>query len=493
MANGDEFITLEPGDYYVSGARFVSKVKISSLYKDNRARIICSKNSGSDMLLANGINGIIIEDVILDGNFSNQSGAVRGQSGPRLARFQNCRNVIFNNVFMQNGALDGCRMDTCTNVSIKKCGCKLLGHDAFYFMYNCTDVHVLECNFDINTNSGVRISMGGTNITVENNEIFSKDVTSSTGPCIECDKMWTERGIGFTNIVIKNNNLHNTRGSGIWAFMNAANKVKGFVISGNTINTTGQYDRPYNGYSHAGIAIGRIPATISGNRIVNCPNAIIINEYEYPGTETYKVAFNNNTVSNCKVGFRIDSSRGFIEGSGNAISATTFSYGNTKNVKLDNVDPVENEGEEKDMKFEIELTDSEGRIGRQILDLESTDSMPAILKDKCTVKVQNDIMYGNKTFELPAEFSGSVGENEFVVHLKVIDEDKEYEHSFVLPMALGSGISEFKYRTKDGRFYESPLELEMSAPSEEPERKFTFELAFTMKGDQIDCVVARKI
>jgi len=469
LANGEVLVELEPGNYFVSGLNIrANGTVIQSTDPANRAKIICSANSSSDMLLASGVSGITLKDLILDGNFRNQSGAVRGSSRPRLARFRNCSNVLIQGVHMCNGALDGFRFDTLTNGKLLDNTCELLGHDAFYLMYWCRNVLVKGNKFDINTNSGTRVSMGGTDITIEDNEYFSDNITVSTGPCIEIDKQWKERGIGFKNIIIKNNRMHNTEGSGIWAFMDAPNKVENFQIIGNTIDRTGQYDSGYNGYSNAGIAIGRIPAIVEGNTISNVPNAVIINEFKYPGTEKYTVQFKNNTVKNCAVGFRVDSPRGYIAGDGNTISdVRTLKYGETKNITI-NAGPVDNVATNEIIKAVVTITDARGWTGTQEIDLETVEVSP-LDNGRVTVKYSAGGLYGNRTYNLPASTNASPTGSDWLVGLAITREAGTQEHSFILPGIQGSGLNEFKLRTKDGRYGQADLNIVLVEPDGEEE------------------------
>lgn len=466
ISKGDRLIKLEPGNYYVSGLTFGrSNITLQSNVVANRSRIICTANSSSDMILASGKSDISILDLILDGNFKNQKGAVRGKTGPRLGRMRGCRRVLIQRVHLCNGSLDGIRFDTLTDGKLLDNTCELLGHDTFYIMYGSENVLVEGNVFDINTNSGTRVSYGGTNIVVKGNEYFSKNVTSSTGPCVQFDKCWSEEGIGFTDIVISGNKMHNTRGSGIWAIMDAKGMVDNFQIVENEITTTGQYDEDYNGYSHGGIVIGRIPAVIKGNVITDTPNALIVNEYKYPGTETYVITFSGNEISNCDVGVRVDTPRGLVKGTGNTMEKVgTKVYGVTKNVDLssggtgpetnDEVDPI---------KAEVVVTDANGRKGTQTLTMRP-DSSTGGTSDITTVKLSMDGRCGDKTFTLPLSVPEGPTGTDWLVDLTMTINGIVTHNKFILPTIQGTGPNTLKYRTKNGVYCQGDLSITLSDP-----------------------------
>lgn len=467
-------IELEPATYSLRNAKFSrSDTCLVAANPDRPLPMIqmAASHSGP-MLNGSGLSGIGFENIIIDGNFSNQPGATRGSSDLILVNLGSCSDINVRNCTVRNSAIDGFCLRNCHDILVEGNTVHDLGHE-FVYALSCYGGTYRNNNVKTRTNSAFRISYGGSGFDIYDNTIWSWLDKASTGPGIELDKG------NYSDIEIWNNSFKILNGAGIWMF-DKGGSCKNIHIHDNVFDTVGQYyttsgrfENNYNGYSNGAITgAGFNGAIIENNIIQNVKYGLIMNEWKYASSygNQYKWIFRSNTLKNAVTGFRIDSSRGSVEGTGNKFSDIgTFSYGYKDNVKVTSTPgPVDNVAENEIIKTVVSITDARGWTGKQEIDLETVE-MPAIAADRVTIKYSSGGLYGNRTYNLPASTNASPAGSDWLVELAVTREAGTQVHSFILPGISGSGLNEFKLRTKDGRYGECPLNIVLTEPESEPE------------------------
>lgn len=102
-------IELEPATYSLRNAKFSrSDTYLVEANPDRPLPMIqmAASHSGP-MLNGSGLSGIGFENIIIDGNFSNQPGATRGSSDLILVNLGSCSDISVRNCQVQNSAIDG--------------------------------------------------------------------------------------------------------------------------------------------------------------------------------------------------------------------------------------------------------------------------------------------------------------------------------------------------------------------------------------------------
>ena len=472
---GGGTIELEPGTYPMRSAGFSrSDTYLVAANPDKPKPIIqmAASHPSEPMLNGSGLSGIGFENIVVDGNFSNQPGATRGSSDLILVNLGSCSDISVRNCTVRNSAIDGFCLRSCHDILVENNTVHDLGHE-FIYALSCYGGTYRNNNIKTRTNSAFRISYGGSGFDIYDNTIWSWLDKASTGPGIELDKG------NYSDIEIWNNTFKILNGAGIWMF-DKGGSCKNIHIHDNVFDTVGQYyttggtfSNNYNGYSNGCITgAGFDGAIIEDNIISNVKHGVIMNEWKYASSYSrpYKWIFRNNTLKNAGIGFRIDSSRGTIEGTGNTFSnIDTFSYGQKNNVKVTtSTEPVDNMAENEIIKAVVTITDARGWTGKHEIDLE-TGEVPAIAADRVTVKYSTGGVYGNRTYNLPATTTASPTGSDWLVELAITREAGTQNHSFILPAIQGSGLNEFKLRTADGRYGECPLNIVLVEPEPEPE------------------------
>jgi len=476
-------IEIKPGTYSIRRAT-IAKSDTALVAADSTKKPVLQMAAGhpsAPMLSGYNVDGVEFEHLILDGNFSKQPGAIRGRSDLALCWLRNSDDVIMQNCLLRNGASDGLKLTTSDRAKILNNECAHLGHDAFYFMYGCDNGTYAGNNIMTRTNSGGRWSYGAANWDIHDNEIFSEIQSWSTGPGFEFDKRLLK------NIKIHDNNFHTLNGSGIWLLGDIASCDKVSIYE-NTFDFVGRYynnDLKYNGYSNAGIAgAGFDGLEIHNNTFKNLMYCIEMSEALYPISGNYRWNFNNNTVSNCRYGFRIDQARGSIRGSGNKLTGiTTYSHNLKGTLNLvAPTSPVENAVEPDTgevIQTILSVMNSSGKIGTQTLDIKTSAVAPRnSTLSLATVKLAVDGRYGTSNVEFlvnaaspETKLQTACTGTDLLVTLTLKRIASSGSVQFVLPtMEAAAGYNELKIRTADGRYGEAKLNIVLvEPPKPEPE------------------------
>lgn len=481
MAFGDSSIILDPGTYNISSAALRSGVKISSRNPNQPAVIRMNNNHPSaPMIRGRNLKNITFENVILDGNFSNQPGQVRGRSDQILISLDNCSDLTFRGCTFRNGAGDAINLNACSDILVENNTFHDMGHDCVYCRYNTYGVTIRNNDVKTRTNSAFRISYGGKGYDIYNNTIRSWLDRASTGPGIEGDKN------NLAEVEIHNNIFTTMNGAGIWLPSNGGT-AKNVHIHDNIFDnvgqyytTSGKYEDRYNGYSCGAITgAGFDGVHIENNTFKNLKHVICLNEWKYNCGGNFTWQFNNNIVENSDIGFRIDLLKGHIVGTGNKLTnVKKFGHGFTNNVKLststtpETPEAIENvSGEIEQVKFVVTVVDSKGRTGTQNIIMDGIKEKPSTL-EKVTMRLSQNGNVGNRTYSLPSSTNSQPVGLDWLVGLAITRGATTDNHSFILPGIAGTGINELKYRAKDGLYCESVLDIKMSEipePVIEPE------------------------
>lgn len=328
------------------------------------------------MMRFNSVNGLTFENVSFDGNFAN-CGKVRGKGYQTFVRAVNGSDILFKNCNFHDNAGDGIRLDTCTDVVMTGCDAERCGHELVYAIYGCSDMQFYDNNVLNYCNSGFRLDSSAYDVDIFKNTIHSLIVGASTGPAIEIAK-----GV-YEGICIDYNTIYDENGSGIWISGDRA-ACKDCQITHNTFKNVGNFlngSGKYNGYSNGGISgAGLDGLLIEENTFedINVGYAILMAEAKHEVKGKYAWNFKNNTLKNCKYGFRVSSARGSVSGGGNTFTnVRSLKYGLTGNITVTEKEetkeetvvttptetPIENTEETtmaKQMKYTLNVVDPDG-------------------------------------------------------------------------------------------------------------------------------------
>lgn len=436
------------------------------------------------MLNGYNLDGIRFDRVCLDGNFSNQPGAVRGSSSLVLCWLRNGEDIAMQNCIMRNSAIDGLKLTACDGILFENNTISDLGHEGLYAMYGCENGIVRNNKVKTRTNSAFRLSYGATDFKIYNNDVYSVIDKTSTGPGMELDKR------AFKDIEIYNNNIRNMNGSGIW-FSADISTCSNVNIHDNVFDNVGNFlngDFDYNGYSNAGIAgAGMSGMVIENNTFqnINIGYAILMAEAKHALSGSYKWIFRNNTLKNCKYGIRISNSRGSISGGGNTFTKVgTLKYGVTANINVTAAedttpepDPVDNTTPTtEDIKVDVTVTDASGKTGSQSIVLSTTaQSARSNGLSLATFKLSSNGLYGTKNIEFKPSVETTLANTctgtNWLVKLALTRSDKKVSTiQFIAPTIKGTGSNEIKIRTSDGMYGAGALAIVLNEPEiiEEP-------------------------
>lgn len=464
-------VELDPGVHYLTNASIRRSIDIISSDPKQPATIMMSAaHPSAPMLAGSGIRGIHFENVIIDGNFKNQRGQVRGQSAQVLTLLQNCSDISQTKCTIRNSASDGLKMYGCSDVLIENNTVKDLGHEYIYALNNTYGVTIRDNDVMTRTNSAFRVSSGGTGYDIYSNYIHSWLDRASTGPGIEIDKG------NVSDVEIWDNTFETLNGAGIWLPSNGGT-AKNVHIHDNIFDnvgqyytTSGKYEDRYNGYSCGAITgAGFDGILIENNTFKNLKHVICLNEWKYNCGGNFTWHFNNNTVEGSDIGFRIDLANGHIVGTGNKLTnVKKFAHGFANNIKLststtpETPEAIENmSGEIEQVKFVVTVKDSKGRVGTQNIIMDGIKEKPST-SEKVTMRLSQNGTVGYRTYSLPASTNSQPVGLDWLVRLDITRGAITDRHSFILPGIAGTGVSELKYRAKDGLYCVSPLNITMS-------------------------------
>lgn len=463
--------------------------------------MMSSRHPSAPMLQGYNLDGIHFDNVCLDGNFSNQPGQVRGSSSQVLCWLRNGEDVKMQNCIMRNSAIDGLKLTAYDDILFENNVISDLGHEGLYAMYGCEGGIVRNNTCKTRTNSFCRLSYGATDFKISDNTIYSEIAGWSTGPGIEVDKGQLK------NIEIYKNTIKNLNGSGIWFSADVAGcsnvNIHDNLFSnvGNFLNGSGKY----NGYSNAGIAGAGMSGMIIEDNIfenIKVGYAVMMAEAKHAVPGSYKWIFRNNTVRNCKYGFRVSNARGYISGSGNKFSGIgTMEAGVLENINVtaaesttgETTQPIENTTTDSKevVKIDLQVTDYLGRTGKTSIEAITTPvKARTVQTTQCTLKMSALGLYGASTYELPQVTTLKPTGGNFLIDLKLTRANGSIvTSSFILPTVKGTGANVFKFRTPDGRYGEIPFSITLTEAIVEPttgikKMKFTV-IAKTDKGELV--------
>ena len=230
-------VVLRPGIYTITNT--IRMGQGSSLTGPRTAIIHVRTNLDKETAVFEGhnVSNITIDGFTIDGN-RGRTGGQLGRSFNRLFLFTNCRNLKIFNTRMQHGQTDFIKCRNCVGVEVLDNDFYLSGHESGYFI-NCDDVHIERNRSSNRMNSGFRFSGRTRNIMVIDNDIDGTVITgygSFSGPGLEIDNKSAE----VSNVLIENNRINNTQGSGIRLQSSALSDLsRNIVIRNNTLKNCG--------------------------------------------------------------------------------------------------------------------------------------------------------------------------------------------------------------------------------------------------------------
>jgi len=517
-------IEIKPGNYYLNSIQFkTSNTTLVAADKNNKPVIfMANKHPSGPMLTGSGLTGITFENIILDGNFSNQPGAKRGSSSLVLVWLKNCSDVTSRGCTWRNAAIDGLKLKTCKGLLYENNIAHDLGHEAVYAMYGCSKGVVRNNKCKTRTNSFCRLSYGASDFKIYGNEVYSVINSTSTGPGMELDK-----GI-FKDVEIYNNVIHDLNGSGIWISADQA-ECDNVRIHDNTFRNVGNFLNgtfKYNGYSNAGIAGAGMDGMIIENNIfedIEIGYAILMAEAKHSVSGKYNWILKNNTLKNVKNGLRLTNSRAFISGDGNKFTdVKTLKMGVTNNINgkvihsskstvPDNnkvtededtaipIDDTTDTADTETITAIVTVTDAEGKSGTQKLTIDSSLLAPRTVDTTLiTVKPIVDGGSGAISFELPVTTPSTIIDNstesilagQIKLTVKIERLSGQVGQSTIMlttsPTTFGidgkcTGM--FKLRTPEGLYGQSNLDIMMAETTNLVKSMKSTVIAKTTKGE----------
>lgn len=518
-------IEIKPGNYYLNSIQFkTSNTTLVAADKNNRPVIfMANKHPSGPMLTGSGLTGITFENIILDGNFSNQPGAKRGSSSLVLVWLKDCSDITSRGCTWRNAAIDGLKLKTCKGLLYENNIAHDLGHEAVYAMYGCSNGVVRNNKCKTRTNSFCRLSYGASDFKIYGNEVYSAINSTSTGPGMELDK-----GI-FKNIEIYNNLIRDMNGSGIWISADQA-ECDNVRIHDNTFKNVGNFLNgtfKYNGYSNAGIAGAGMDGMSIENNIfedIEIGYAILMAEAKHSVSGKYNWILKNNILKNVKHGLRLTNSRAFISGDGNKFTdVKTFKMGVTNNINgrvIDNIilsvpdnnkvtededttsitiDDTTDTTETETITAIVTVTDAEGKVGTQKLAIDSSLLAPRTVDTTLiTVKPVVDGGSGTITFELPVTTPSTIidnstesvlaGQIKLTVRIERLSGQVGQSTVMIATSPNTDGINGkctgvFKLRTPEGFYGQGSLDITMAEPSNLVKSMKSTVIVKTMKGE----------
>lgn len=486
LNKGGEIELLEDTTYVVS-SNMVSKRSSDIIGPKDRSAVLKIGNKVSwaeqvPMMRFNSVKGLTFENVSFDGNFAN-CGKARGDGYQTFVRAVSSSDILFKNCYFHDNAGDGVRLDSCTDVVMTGCDASKLGHELIYAIYGCSDMQFYDNDVLNYCNSAFRLDSSAYDVDIYKNTIHSIIERASTGPGIEIAK-----GV-YEGIYIDYNTIHTENGSGIWISGDRAS-CKDCQFTHNTFKNVGNFlngSGKYNGYSNAGIAGAGLNGLLIEDNIfedITVGYAILMTEAKHSISGSYKWNFKNNTLKNCKYGFRVSNSRGSISGGGNTFTnVKTLKYGITDNITVtagtsDTTTPVENTtSTNEDIKVDVTITDASGKTGSQSLTL-TTEPKGARSNglSLVTLKLSADGLYGTKNIEFKPDVetilaNTCTGTDWLAKVVLTRSGGKVSSVQFITPTIKGSGSNEIKIRTSDGMYGAGALAIALEEPDviEEPE------------------------
>ena len=517
-------IEIKPGNYYLNSIQFkTSNTTLVAADKNNKPVIfMANKHPSGPMLTGSGLTGITFENIILDGNFSNQPGAKRGSSSLVLVWLKNCSDVTSRGCTWRNAAIDGLKLKTCKGLLYENNIAHDLGHEAVYAMYGCSKGVVRNNKCKTRTNSFCRLSYGASDFKIYGNEVYSVINSTSTGPGMELDK-----GI-FKDVEIYNNVIHDLNGSGIWISADQA-ECDNVRIHDNTFRNVGNFLNgtfKYNGYSNAGIAGAGMDGMAIENNIfedIEIGYAILMAEAKHSVNGKYNWILKNNTLKNVKNGLRLTNSRAFISGDGNKFTdVKTLKMGVTNNINgkvihsskstvPDNnkvtededtaipIDDTTDTADTETITAIVTVTDAEGKSGTQKLTIDSSLLAPRTVDTTLiTVKPIVDGGSGAISFELPVTTPSTIidnstesilaGQIKLTVKIERLSGQVGQSTIMLATSPTTDGIDGkctgvFKLRTPEGLYGQSRLDIMMAETTNLVKSMKSTVIAKTTKGE----------
>lgn len=517
-------IEIKSGNYYLNSIQFkTSNTTLVAADKNNKPVIfMANKHPSGPMLTGSGLTGITFENIILDGNFSNQPGAKRGSSSLVLVWLKNCSDVTSRGCTWRNAAIDGLKLKTCKGLLYENNIAHDLGHEAVYAMYGCSKGVVRNNKCKTRTNSFCRLSYGASDFKIYGNEVYSVINSTSTGPGMELDK-----GI-FKDVEIYNNVIHDLNGSGIWISADQA-ECDNVRIHDNTFRNVGNFLNgtfKYNGYSNAGIAGAGMDGMAIENNIfedIEIGYAILMAEAKHSVNGKYNWILKNNTLKNVKNGLRLTNSRAFISGDGNKFTdVKTLKMGVTNNINgkvihsskstvpdnnkitedEDTAVPIDDTTDTTDTETItaiVTVADAEGKAGTQKLTIDSSLLAPRTVDTTLiTVKPIVDGGSGAISFELPVTTPSTIidnstesilaGQIKLTVKIERLSGQVGQSTIMLATSPTTDGIDGkctgvFKLRTPEGLYGQSRLDIMMAETTNLVKSMKSTVIAKTTKGE----------
>jgi len=191
-----------------------------------------------------GGTGFEFSGLTFDGNSNNQT-TILGKGFHNFIGLSGASGISIHDCHIHDSMGDGARLTNVKNVNYYKNKIVRCGHDAVYIDKG-QNIDVFDNYVELRTNSGCRLRHvdGGH---VHGNYIINKNGGRASSPGMQVEN--STSGMSSRNIIIENNDVHDTWGPGIW-IIGTSNKsvsaASGLTVRNNLFSNCGNMDSDYH-------------------------------------------------------------------------------------------------------------------------------------------------------------------------------------------------------------------------------------------------------
>jgi hypothetical protein len=314
-AGVDGTVYLKSGTYVI-GDTIRFSMRGTELTGDSNA-IVKLKNNAlwgayKTMFNANGYDDLYVHGFEVDGNYANNDELVRGMYLYRMFQFVNCDNVVVEDMYLHENAMDFVYFESCSNGLVNNCEFFESGHENVW-LNKCNNMDITNNRGDHWVNTAFRIELSH-DVNILNNEIWGAG-NAISGYGTVYIKGWVDYYPTY-NILIKDNEFHNICDSAVYIcgaiydskHITSSNSAKNIYVLNNVF-----YDVNHDGTSDLQGAIsvsGFTNVVIENNVIFGVFQGGILSIYSpYPYHDDtnwdMKIYFNNNICKNTDTNYEM--------------------------------------------------------------------------------------------------------------------------------------------------------------------------------------------
>lgn len=238
---------------------------------------------------------ITLKNFSFDGNRINNEDNDHwpGDSWHTAVAFKGTSGITIDTVNVYNNLNDAFQFQFCATVSVANCSTTNIGHDAIYYIYSN---HLIAKNntFDLAADAGIRTD-NSNHILIKNNYIFDKDGYGGNG----IEIAYRGQSHVMDDLIIEGNIIEQVPMSGITLYADDPSITNGTTIRNNVIFQVGTSSSASELSESAGINITNFDnVIIQNNTIYNSVGSGIRfgSQWYYPNSNTPRTATINNNI-----------------------------------------------------------------------------------------------------------------------------------------------------------------------------------------------------